>query len=216
MPGVRAIFHRENIGKIFRSVAGTGLRRHHRRAPPAVRGRRHPLLRPVRRARRGRHVRERQGRGRCGSRDVREGEAERRHRPRGRRRARRGRHHVRPAKRLQSERGDADERVRQRAGQARPDLRHAGRDAQPDRAARDDRGLGRLDVDALRSVAGRRQPPRACSRRCSACRRRTSASSRSFSARASAASSGRGRIARSPPRRRGSSASRSSWSSAAR
>ena len=39
MPGVRAIFHRENIGKIFRSTSGAGVRRHLRRAPPAVRGR---------------------------------------------------------------------------------------------------------------------------------------------------------------------------------
>ena len=28
MPGVRAIFHRANIGKIFRSVLGKGIRRH--------------------------------------------------------------------------------------------------------------------------------------------------------------------------------------------
>ena len=86
----------------------------------------------------------------------------------------------------------------------------------PHRAARDDRGLGRPTADAVRVDAGRRQPARTCSRRCSACRRRTSASSRSSSARASAASCGRGRTARSPPRRRGNSASRSSSSSAAR
>ena len=34
-------------------------------------------------------------------------------------------------------------RFRERAGQARPDLCHAGRDAQPPRVARDDRDLGR-------------------------------------------------------------------------
>ena len=64
-----------------------------------------------------------------------------------------------PTHRLQSQRGDAEAAFAERAGQARPDLRHARRDAQPDRAARDDRDLGRLDVDALRVVAGRRQPP---------------------------------------------------------
>ena len=53
MPGVRAILHRENIGKIFRSTLGTGIRRHHRRASPAVRGRCGSLLRPVHRARCG-------------------------------------------------------------------------------------------------------------------------------------------------------------------
>ena len=88
MPGVRAIFHRENIGKIFRSVLGAGIRRHRRRAAPAVRRRRHSLLRPVRRARRGRHVRDRQGRGRRRARHVRQGEAERRHRPQSGRRTR--------------------------------------------------------------------------------------------------------------------------------
>ena len=35
MPGVRAILHRENIGKIFRSTPGPGIRRYlHRRRPP--------------------------------------------------------------------------------------------------------------------------------------------------------------------------------------
>ena len=120
------------------------------------------------------------------------------------------------ATRLQSQRGDAEGAFATRAGQARPDLCHADRDAQPHRAARDDRDLGRIDADAVRVVAGSRQPPEACSRRCSACRRRTSASSPSSSARVSAASCGRGRIVRSPPRRRGSSASRSSSWSAAR
>ena len=97
MPGVRAIFHRENIGKIFRSVLGPGFEGIMRRAAPAVRGRRRSLLRPVHRARRGGHVRDRQGRRRCGSRDLRQGEAERRDRPQSGRRARRGCHHVRPA-----------------------------------------------------------------------------------------------------------------------
>ncbi len=47
---------------------GTGIRRHLRRAAPAVRGRCRSLLRPVHRARCGGHVRDRQGRRRCGSR----------------------------------------------------------------------------------------------------------------------------------------------------
>ena len=64
-----------------------------------------------------------------------------------------------PTKRLQSERGNRRGRVRDGAGQARPDLRHAGRDAQSHRAARDDRDLGWPEPDALRVVAGRRQPP---------------------------------------------------------
>ena len=51
-----------------------------------------------------------------------------------------------PRKRLQSQRGDAEGAFATRAGQARPDLRHAGRDAQPHRAARDDRDLGRVDA----------------------------------------------------------------------
>ena len=59
-----------------------------------------------------------------------------------------------PAKRLQSERGDAPSRFRERAGQARPNLRHAGRDAQSHRAAGDDRNVGRRQADDLRGVAG--------------------------------------------------------------
>ena len=125
---------------------GTGIRRHLRRAAPAVRGRRRPLLRPVRRARRGGHVRDRQSRRRCGSRDVRQGEAERRDRPQSGRRARRGCHHVRPAQAPAKRARRRRRGVRKRAGQARPNLRHAGRDAQPDRAARDDRDLGRIDI----------------------------------------------------------------------
>ena len=56
-----------------------------------------------------------------------------------------------PAKRTRRSR----ERFRQRAGQARPDLCHADRNAQPDRAAGDDRNLGWLKADDLRGVAGR-------------------------------------------------------------
>ena len=37
MPGVRAILHRGNIGKIFRSIPQTRIRGHLRRAAPAVR-----------------------------------------------------------------------------------------------------------------------------------------------------------------------------------
>ena len=50
MPGVRAIFHRENIGKILRSAQGRRIRRHRRRTSPAVRRRYRSLLRPIHRA----------------------------------------------------------------------------------------------------------------------------------------------------------------------
>ena len=50
---------------------GARIRRHLRRAAAAVRGRCRSLLRPVHRARCGGHVRDRQSRCRCGSRDVR-------------------------------------------------------------------------------------------------------------------------------------------------
>ena len=88
MPGVRAIFHRENIGKIFRSTMGTGFEGICDRATAAVRRRCHSLLRPIRRARRGGHFRDRQGRGRCGSRYLRQRETERRTRPQSGRRVR--------------------------------------------------------------------------------------------------------------------------------
>ena len=56
MPGVRAIFHRQNIGKIFRSTLGEGIERYLHRTTAAVRGRCRSLLRPIRRARGGGHV----------------------------------------------------------------------------------------------------------------------------------------------------------------
>ena len=68
-------------------------------------------------------------------------------------------HHVRLRRALAKRARRCRGRVRKRAGQARPNLCHAGRDAQSDRAARDDRDLGWLDVDAVRVVAGSRQPP---------------------------------------------------------
>ena len=68
MPGVRAILHRENIGKIFRSTPGQGMNGICDRTPAAVRGRCYSLLRPIRRARGGGHFRERQSCGGCGSR----------------------------------------------------------------------------------------------------------------------------------------------------
>src|SRR6476659_3676345 len=55
-----------------------------------------------------------------------------------------------PAKRLQSERGD----------QGRPDLRHAGRDARSHRAAGNDRDVGRRQADDLRGIARRLQHAR--------------------------------------------------------
>ena len=80
MPGVRAIFHRENIGKIFRSILEPGFAGIMRRAAPTLRGRCRSLLRPIHRARCGGHVRNRQSRGRCRSCDLRQGKAERRDR----------------------------------------------------------------------------------------------------------------------------------------
>ena len=87
MPGVRAIFHRGNIGKIFRSAQGQGFEGISRRTPPAIRRRYHSLLRPIYRARCSRHIRKRQSRGRCGSRHLPNGKAERRDRPQSGRRA---------------------------------------------------------------------------------------------------------------------------------
>ena len=78
MPGVRAIFHRENIGKIFRSILGPGFEGICEERRPPFEDDVDSLLRPVHRSGRGGHVRDRQSRCRCGSRDVRHGEAERR------------------------------------------------------------------------------------------------------------------------------------------
>ena len=96
MPGVRAIFHRENIGKIFRSIPGPGFEGIcDERRPPfeddVVRyyGQYVALavadtFETAKAAADAVRV------------DLRQGEAERRDRPQSRRRARRGRHHVRP------------------------------------------------------------------------------------------------------------------------
>src|SRR6476646_6685159 len=62
LPGVRAILHRQNIGKIFRSTPGARHEWHLHRTAAAVRGRCYSLLRPIRRPRGGGHFRERQSR----------------------------------------------------------------------------------------------------------------------------------------------------------
>ena len=56
MPGVRAIFHRANIGKIFRSVMGKGMEGICIERRPPFEDDVDSLLRPIRRARRGGHV----------------------------------------------------------------------------------------------------------------------------------------------------------------
>ena len=158
MPGVRAIFHRGNIGKIFRSVPGPGFEGICRRAPAAVRGRRGPLLRPVRRAGRGRHVRGRQGRRRRGSRHLRQRRSRtsiptsrpttsRTCRPRSAR------------NRVQSERGDADAAfatapVKLDQTYVTPAETHNPIELHATTAIWDG-----STADALRIVAGRRQPP---------------------------------------------------------
>ena len=160
MPGVRAIFHRGNIGQDLPLDPGAGFRRHRRRAPSAVRRRRDSLLRPVRRARRGRHVRDRQGRRRCRARDLRRREAERRHRSGGRRRAGRGAHHLRP-----------DQAAAKRARRCRRAPSRARRSSSTRPTSRPPRPTIRIelhattaiwdgdDADALRVVARRRQSP---------------------------------------------------------
>ena len=130
MPGVRAIFHRGNIGKIFRSVLGPGFEGIvDERRPPfeddVVRYYGQYIALAV-----GRHVRDRQGRRRRGSRHLREGaspnvdtDLEADDEPDvvpttfG------------PAKRLQSERGDAEKRLRRprRSSSTRPTSRRPRR-----------------------------------------------------------------------------------------
>ena len=88
MPGVRAIFHRENIGKIFRSTMGKGFE-------GICIERRPPFEDDVVRYY-GQYValavadtfESRQSRRRCGSRHLCQGETERRDRPQSRRRSR--------------------------------------------------------------------------------------------------------------------------------
>ena len=85
MPGVRAIFHRANIGKIFRSVLGKGMEGICVERRPPFEDDVVTLLWPIRRARGGGHFRDRQsrrGRGPC---NVLQGQAERRNRSQSRR-----------------------------------------------------------------------------------------------------------------------------------
>ena len=130
MPGVRAIFHRENIGKIFRSTSGPGFE-------GICEERRPPFEDDVIRYY-GQYialaVADTFETAKAAADAVRatyvEGEAERRNRPQGGRRSRRGCHDVRHAPPLGQPARRCRCRVRERAGQARSDLCHAGRDAQ--------------------------------------------------------------------------------------
>ena len=159
MPGVRAIFHRENIGKIFRSVLGPGFE-------GICDERRPPFEDDVVRYY-GQYVAlavaDTFETAKAAADAVRVTYAKEKPNVETDLKADDEPDVVAttfgPRDRVQSQRGDAEAAFATRAGQARPDLRHAGRDAQPDRAARDDRDLGRIDVDAVRVVAGRGQPP---------------------------------------------------------
>ena len=192
---------------------GAGVRRHRRRAPAAVRGRRRPLLRPVHRSGRRRYLRERQSRCRCGSRHVcarTSSTSTRRSWPTPSRTS--SRPPSAPPSACRASAGIPTAPSRRRAVKldqtyVTPTETHNPIELQATTAIWDGD-----DADHLRGVAGDLQPPRAFSRRCSACPRRTSGSSRSSSARVSAASSGPGRIARSPSPPRGTCRSRSSSS----
>ena len=171
MPGVRAIFHRENIGKIFRSVQGPGF-------AGIIDERRPPFEDDVIRYY-GQYIA-------LAVADTFET-------------AKAAADAVRPTyaperpnvdtdlkaddepeivattfgmrERVQSQRGDADAAFANAPVKTRPDLRHARRDPQPHRAARDHRGVGRLDADAVRGHRKGSSTSGACSPRCSDCRK---------------------------------------------
>ena len=176
MPGVRAIFHRENIGKIFRSVPGPGF-------AGIIDERRPPFEDDIVRYY-GQYVAlavaDTFETAKAAADAVRVTYAQEKPNVDTNLEADDDPDVVVTTfgtrERLQSQRGDADRRVRPGAGQARRDLCHAGRNPQSDRAARDDRGLGWGEADPLRSTQGS-SISAASSRRCSVCRRRTSASS---------------------------------------
>ena len=216
MPGVRAIFHRENIGKIFRSVPEPGFARHLRRAAPAVRGRCHSLLRPICRAGSGGHIRDCQSRRRCGSRDLRQGEAERRNRPASGRRSRSGCHHVRSAATLAEPARRRRRRIRRAPVKldqtyVTPAETHNPIELHATTAVWE--GSTLTLYESTQGVVN--YPERACAD-VRLAERRTSASSRNFSVRVLAASCFPGHIARSPRLLRASSASPSSSCSAGR
>ena len=60
MPGVKAVYTRQNLGKLFRTAPAPDFTGHPRRAASSLRGRHHPLLRTIRRRRCGDHVASRQ------------------------------------------------------------------------------------------------------------------------------------------------------------
>jgi len=161
MPGVRAILHRENVGKIYRSVPGPGFEgiceeRRPRRSRTtwfAITAKYVALAvadtfetaKAAADAVRVTYAKENPN-------------VEAHLEADGRTRS--GRHHVRHARALAKPARRRRGRFRVRAGQGRSDLCHAGRNPKPARVARDDRDLGRRQADAVRVVAGSRQPAR--------------------------------------------------------
>ena len=66
MPGVKAVYTRQNIGKLFRTVPASGFFRNTGRTPASLRGRHDPLLRTIRRRRGGKYFRTGRRRSQCG------------------------------------------------------------------------------------------------------------------------------------------------------
>ena len=159
MPGVRAIFHRENIGKIFRSTLGQGFE-------GICEERRPPFEDDVVRYY-GQYialaVADTFETAKAAADAVRVTYAKEKPNVETDLKADDdpdvGGHHVRHARPRGQPARRRRGRFRERPGQARPNLCHAGRDAQPHRVARDDRDLGWIEVDALRLVARSRQLP---------------------------------------------------------
>ncbi len=175
MPGVRAIFHRANIGKIFRSTPGQGFEGIcDERRPPFE----DDVIRYY-----GQYVAlavaDTFEAAKAAADAVRVTYS--RDRPNVETDLQADddpdvvRHVVRPGEALAKRARGSRRRFRKRCGQTRPDLRHADRNAQSDRTAGDDRDLGRREADD--STRSRRQFSTCAvsSRRCSVCRKRTSA-----------------------------------------
>ena len=137
--------------------------RHLHRTAAAVRGRCHSLLRPIRRARGGGHFRERQS---CGGRGC-VSYAKEKPNVEDKLTADDDPDEVMttygPAKAPAKRARRCGRSLCQRAGQARPDLRHTGRDARSHRAAGNNRDVGRRQADDLRGIASRLQHAR-CAR----------------------------------------------------
>lgn len=120
-----------------------------RRTAPAVRRRRDPLLRAIRRLRDRGHVRSRERGGPPRSRSGTSRAARRKRHADGRRTARRAERARRSGR-----------RVRERAREDRRDVCDARRDAQSDRAAFDRRAVGRQRLHVLRDEPGGVEPSR--------------------------------------------------------